>query len=89
MLKNSLTVKKVQPCSKWPMWKNLWNQRGGQEMAAMVRLMEKKLITTIQVKFWADSWWSQDEAAQIGHFEQAPFQLMLKAGKKKGHHHLK
>ena len=29
LLKNSLAVKKkVQPCLKWPVWKELWNQRG-------------------------------------------------------------
>ena len=28
LLKNDLAVKMVWPCSKWLVWKNLWNQKG-------------------------------------------------------------
>ena len=39
----------MRPCSKWPVWKKLWNQEGSQEMAVMLYVDGKFLITTILV----------------------------------------
>ena len=45
LFKNNLAVKKVWPCSKWPVWKSCESQ----EMTVMVYVDGKILITTIQV----------------------------------------
>ena len=47
--KNSLAVKKVQPCSKWPVWKSCEIKGAAKKWLWWYRLMAKILIATIQV----------------------------------------
>ena len=50
ILKNSLAVKKVQPCSTWPVGKELWNRRGQPRNGCDgIGWWQKNLITTIRV----------------------------------------
>ena len=47
LLKNSLAVKKVWPCLKWPVLKSCEIEGSDQEMAVMVQVDGKILIATI------------------------------------------